>query len=69
MAEANTVPEATALLEVQASEATAAPEVNAEAPEVQAPETNVAPEAHEDNGNAPVPPPRPHTIELAFDRG
>ena len=29
----------------------------------------MAPEAHEDNANAPVPPPRPHTIERPFDRG
>ena len=64
MAEANAAPEAN-----EAPAANAAPEVNAEAPEVQAPEANVAPEAHEDNVNAPVPPPRPHTIELAFDRG
>ena len=47
----------------------ATPEVNAAAPEVQVPEAHVAPEAHEDNANAPVPPPRPHTMELAFDRG
>ena len=65
MAEANVAPEATAVPEVHAPEATAAPEANTEAPEA-----NVAPEAHvNDNANAPVPPPRPHTIELAFDCG
>ena len=65
MAEANVAPEATAVPEVHAPEATAAPEANTEAPEA-----NVAPEAQiNDNVNAPIPPPGPHTIELAFDRG
>ena len=65
MVEANTAPEANEAPEVNA----ATPEVNVAAPEVQVPEEHVAPEAHEDNANAPVPPPRPHTMELAFDRG
>ena len=65
MAEANVALEATAVPEVHAPEASAAPEANTEAHEA-----NVAPEAQiNDNANAPVSPPRPHTIELAFDRG
>ena len=65
MAEANVASEAHAVPEVQALEATVAPEANLEAPEA-----NVVPEAHiNDNVNAHVPPPRPHTIELAFDHG
>ena len=65
MAKATVAPEATAVPEVQAPKAPAAPEANTEAHEA-----NVAPEAQiNDNVNAPVPPPRPHTIELAFDHG
>nr|XP_040256464.1 neurofilament heavy polypeptide-like [Aegilops tauschii subsp. strangulata] len=51
-----------------APEVNAVPEANV-APEVTiAPETIVQLEAHV-NADAPVPPPRPHTVELAFDRG
>ena len=58
-----------------------APEVNV-VPEVIAPEANAAPEVlippeaivqlepHvNENADANVPPPRPHTVALAFDRG
>ena len=59
------------------------PEANNEAPEANvAPEANAAPDviippeaivplaAHvNENANAPVPPPRPHIVELAFDCG
>ena len=54
MAEANMAPEANVVQEVNAPEANAAPEANLQ-PDV--------------NADAPVPPPRPHTIGLAFDRG
>ena len=52
-------------------EANVAPEANV-MPDVTAPEANAAPDANlqlEANASAPVPPPRPHTIEQAYDRG
>ena len=58
MAEANVAPEANVVPEVNAPEANAAPEANLQ-PEVIT--TAIT--------TAPVPPPRPHTIEQAFDRG
>ena len=48
--------------EVFLAEANVAPEVDI------VPEANVAPEANV-NATAPVPPPRPHTIEQAFYQG
>ena len=60
--EANEAPEANKAPEVNA----ATPEVNAAAPEVQVPEAHVVPEAHEDNANAPVPPPRTLIPDRAF---
>ena len=67
-AAANTNTEAN---DVVMAEANVAPEANV-VPDVTAPEANVAPDANlqlEANASAPVPPPRPHTIEQAFDRG
>ena len=70
MAEANVAPEANVVPEVQAPEANVAPKANA-APDVIIPPEAIVPlAAHvNDNSNAPVPPPRHHTVELAFDRG
>ena len=70
-ASTNTNTEANDVVMAEASvapEATVAPEVNV-VPEVHVnPEAIVQLEAHV-NANAPVPPPRPHAIEVAFDRG
>ena len=62
MAEANVAPEVNVAPKVNEPEASNAPEVNI------APEAIIPLVAHV-NADAPVPPLRPHTIELAFDRG
>ena len=57
--------------DVVMAEANVAPEANV-VPDDAAPEANVAPEANplpEANASAPVPPPRPHTIEQAYYHG
>ena len=57
--------------DVVMADANVAPEVNV-VPEVIAPEANAAPDANlqpEVNATAPVPPPRPHTIEQAYNYG
>ena len=57
--------------DVVMAEANVMPEANV-VPEVNAPEANAAPEANplpEANASALVPPPRPHTIEQAYNRG
>ena len=56
MADANVAPEVNVVPEVIASEANAAPDANLQ------PEVNTT-------TTAPVPPPRPHTIEQAYDHG
>ena len=57
--------------DVVMADANVAPEVNV-VPEVIAPEVNAAPDANlqpEVTATAPVPPPRPHTIEQAYNYG
>ena len=57
--------------DVVMAEANVAPEANV-VPDVAAPEAYAAPDANlqlEANASAPVPPPKPHTIEQAYDRG
>ena len=57
--------------DVVMAEGNVAPEANV-VPDVAAPEAYAAPDANlqlEANASAPIPPPRPHTIEQAYDRG